>query len=326
MRLASYTGYLEWMVGACMIAAAAASAQTYPARTVRFIVPLAPGGPSDILARTIAQLIAPSLGQAVVVESRAGAGGTIGADFVAKSPADGHTILLMALSTYTINASLYRKLPFDPRKDLIPVSVLSSATYMLTVHPSVPVHSLRQLVALAKARPQDLNYGSGGSGTGPQMAMELMKLNAGIGITHVPYKGQGAMVIDLIAGQVQVGMLNMVGTLYFVQSGRLRAIAVTGGNRFRALPGVSTMEESGIPGFKEVAGHMVMVPSGTPADIVARLNREIVKAVQTAEVKARLESEGAEVIGTTPERAAAMMRVEFDKWAEVIRRTGMTAN
>jgi len=317
-----------WVLGVCLAAnlGSAFGQQGYPNRPVRIIVPLAPGGPSDILARTIAQLIAPSLGQPVVVESRAGAGGTIGADFVAKSPADGHTILLMALSTYTINASLYRKLPFDPRKDLAPVSVLSSATYMLTVHPSVPAHTLRQLLALAKARPQDLNYGSGGSGTGPQMAIELMKLNAGISLTHVPYKGQGAAVIDLVAGQVQVGMLNMIGTLQFVQSGRLRALAVTGSKRFSALSGVPTLDESGVPGFKEVAGHMVMVPSATPAEVVVRLNRDMVKAVQSADVKARLESEGSEVVGSTPKRAAAIMSVEFDKWAEVIRRTGMTAN
>jgi tripartite-type tricarboxylate transporter receptor subunit TctC len=318
----------SWVLGACVaaLAGSAFAQQGYPSRTVRFIAPLAPGGPSDILARTLAQLIAPGLGQPVVVENRTGAGGTIGADAVAKSPADGHTMLLMAVSTYTINASLYKKLPFDPRKDLTPVSVLASATYILAVHPSLPVTSLQQLVAFAKARPGDLNYASGGAGTGPQMAMELLKLNTGMSITHVPYKGQGAALVDIIAGQVHMSMINMIGTLQFVQSGRLRALAVTGGTRFRALPGVPTLEESGIPGFKEIAGHMVMVPSGTPPDIIARLNREIVKALQTPEVRGRLESEGADIIGNTPEQAAAIVRADIAKWAEVIRKTGITAN
>jgi tripartite-type tricarboxylate transporter receptor subunit TctC len=212
------------------------------------------------------------------------------------------------IAAMSINASLYRKLPYDPRRDLTPVSVLATATYILVTHPSLPVNSLPQLVALAKARPRDLNYGSGGAGTGPQVAMELMKLTTGINITHVPYKGQGAALIDLISGQVQVGMINMIGTLQVVQSGLLRAMAVTGAKRSSALPAIPTMEESGIAGFREIAGHMVMVPSGTPVDIVARLNREIVRAVRTPEVKSRLENEGAEVIGSTPEQAAAIVR------------------
>jgi tripartite-type tricarboxylate transporter receptor subunit TctC len=300
--------------------------QVYPSKPVRIIVPLAPGGPSDILSRTLAQLVSPTLGQPVVVENRIGAGGTIGADAVAKSPPDGHTMLLMAVSTYTINASLYKKLPYDPRKDLTPVSVLATATYMLVAHPSLPVTSFKQLVALAKGRPAELNYASGGSGTGPQMAMELLKLNTGINLTHVPYKGQGAALVDILAGQVHISMLNMIGTLHFAQSGRLRALAVTGAARFRALPNVPTLEESGVPGFKEVAGHMIMVPGGTSPEIIARLNREFVKALQAPEVKGRLENEGAELIGNTPEQAAAIIRADIAKWAEVIRKTGITAN
>jgi len=308
------------------LSAGAFAQQSYPVKPVRIVVPLAPGGPSDILARTMAQQISPSLGQSVVVENRTGAGGTIGTDVAAKSPPDGYTLLLIAVSTYTVNANLYKKLPFDPRKDLTPVSILAAGPYILCVHPSLPVKSFKELVALAKARPRDLNYGSGGAGTGPQLAMELLKLKTGMNITHIPYKGQGAAVVEAIAGQVQVGLFNMIGMQQFVQAGRLRVLAVSGPKRSRALPNIPTIEESGIAGFQEVAGHMIMVPAGTPADIVGRLNRELIKAVNTPEVKGRLENEGAEVIGSTPEQAAAIVRNDLDKWADVIRRTGIKAD
>ncbi len=317
---------LRWMMLLASLVPLTAAAQPYPSKPLRLIVPLAPGGPSDVLARTMGQQVTPWLGQTVVVDNRTGAGGTIGTDVVAKAPADGYTLLLIAMSTYTINASLYKKLPFDARKDLMPVTVLAAGPYMLVVHPSLPVRNLKQLIALAKARPNDLSYASGGAGTGPQLAMELLKLKAGMSITHIPYKGQGAAVIDLIAGHEQVGLLNMIGTVQIVQQGRLRAIAVSGPKQSAALPGIPTIEESGIPGFVEVAGHMIMVRSGTPPDIVARLNREFIKAVNTPEVKGRLESEGAEVIGNTPEQAAAIMRSDLDKWAEIIAKAGLKAD
>lgn len=251
---------MHWALGACFaaVSAAASAQQGYPVKPVRIVVPLAPGGPSDILARTMAQQISPSLGQPVVVENRTGAGGTIGTDVAAKSPPDGYTMLLIAVSTYTVNANLYKKLPFDPRKDLTPVSILAAGPYILCVHPSLPVKSFKELIALSRARPQDLNYGSGGAGTGPQLAMELLKLKTGMNITHIPYKGQGAAVVELIAGQVQVGLLNLIGTQQFVQSGRLRVLAVSGPKRSNALPNIPTIEESGIAGFQEVAGHMIM--------------------------------------------------------------------
>ena len=300
-------------------------AQAYPSKPIRLIVPLAPGGPSDLLARTMAQQMTGSMGQPIVVDNRTGAGGTIGSDIAAKSPGDGYTLLLIAASTYTINANLYPKLPFDARKDLTPVSILAVGPYMLTVHPSVPAKSLSELIALAKARPKDLNYGSGGTGTGPQMTMELFKLKTGISITHIPYKGTGPALTDHIAGHVQVALLNMIAAISVVQSGRLRALAVTGTKRSGKLPDVPTIGESGIPGFDEVSGHMIMVPSATPKDIVARLYREMVKALHTPDVAARLASEGAEIIGNTPEEAAAIVRGDLDKWAEVIRRTGIRA-
>ncbi len=309
------------------VAAGAASAQqNYPTRTIRLIVPLAPGGPSDILARTMAQKLTESMKQTVVVDNRTGAAGTIGTDIAAKSPADGYNLLLIAAATYTINANLYKKLPFDARKDLVPVSVLAAAPYVLVVHPSLPVKSLKELVALAKARPKDLNYASGGTGTGPQMAFELMMLQTGIKITHVPYKGTGPALNEMVAGQVQVAMFNLIAAMPVVHSGRLRGIAVSGDKRTSKLPDVPTLAELGIKGFEVPTGHMIMVPAATPKDIIARLHQEIVKAVQSPDVRARLEAEGAEIIGNTPEQAAAIVRTELEKWAAVIAKAGITLN
>jgi tripartite-type tricarboxylate transporter receptor subunit TctC len=295
-------------------------------KTIRLIVPLAPGGPSDILARTMGQKFTESMKQTVVVDNRTGAGGTIGTDIAAKSPPDGYTLLLIAAATYTINANLYKKLPFDPRKDLTPVSVLAAAPYIIVVHPSLPVKTLKQLIALSKARPNDLNYASGGTGTGPQMAFELVMLKTGMKITHVPYKGTGPAMNDVIAGQVQISNFNMIAAMPVVQSGRLRAIAVSGEKRNGKLPDVPTLTELGVPGFEFPTGHMIMVPGATPREIIARLHQESVKALNSPDVRTRLEQEGAEIIGNTPEQAAAIVRTELEKWGEVIRKTGIKAD
>jgi tripartite-type tricarboxylate transporter receptor subunit TctC len=304
----------------------AGAQQNYPNHPIRLIVPLAPGGPSDILARTMAQKLTESMKQPVVVDNRTGAGGTIGTDIAAKAPADGYNLLLIAAATYTINANLYKKLPFDPRKDLLPISVLAAAPYVLTVHPSLPVKTMKELIALARARPKDLNYASGGTGTGPQMAFELMMLQTGMKITHIPYKGTGPALNDMIAGQVQVGMFNLIAAMPVVQSGRLRGIAVSGGKRSDKLPDLPTLSEVGVKGFEVPTGHMIMAPAATPKDIIARLHQEIVKALSSPDVRTRLEHEGAEIIGNTPDQAAAIVRTELDKWADVIKRTGITAN
>ncbi|MGZ5161154.1 MAG: Bug family tripartite tricarboxylate transporter substrate binding protein [Burkholderiales bacterium] len=302
---------------------APAKGQQYPSKAIRLIVPLAPGGPSDILARSMAQALSPSLGQPVVVDNRTGAGGTIGIDAAAKSPPDGHTMLLAAVATYTINANLYSKLPYDARRDLTPVSILAGAPYILTVHPSLPVHSLKDLIALAKARPKDLNYGSGGTGTGPQMAMELLKIKTGMSIVHIAYKGTGPALTEQMGGQVQVGLFNMIAALPVVQSGKLRAVAVSGARRSPALPSVPTLDEAGARGFEEVGGHMIMVPGATPKEIMARLHRELIRALQAPDVLVRLKNEGAEVVGNTPEEALAIVRRDLEKWAGVIQRTGI---
>ena len=311
------------LISASMVIATSALAQSYPVKPIRLVVPLAPGGPSDLLARTMAQQLTPALGQPIVVDNRTGAGGTIGVDIAAKSPPDGYTLLLIASSTYTITANLYPKLPYDARRDLTPVSILAAGPYMMTVHPSLPAKTFKELLALAKAHPHDLNYGSGGTGTGPQMSMELLKLKTGLSITHIPYKGTGPMLIDHMAGHIQVSLSNLIAALPVVESKRLRALVVTGAKRSNKLPEVPTLEESGIPGFDDISGHMILVPAGTPKDIITRLNRELVKALRAPDVVARLENEGAEIIGNTPEEAAAIVRADLDKWADVIKRSGI---
>ena len=312
----------------CSVALAkTAHAQTnYPTKPIRLIVPLAPGGPSDILARAMAQKLTESLKQAVIVDNRTGAGGTIGTDIAAKSPPDGYTLLLVAAATYTVNANIYSKLPYDPRKDLFPLTILAAAPYVMAVHPALPVKTFKELVALAKARPGQLNYGSGGTGTGPQMAFELLKLRTGMNIVHIPYKGTGPALTEHLAGHMQVGLYNLIALMQIVQTGRLRGIVVSGAKRTPRLPDLPTLAEVGITGFEDVGGHAMWLPAGVPKDIVTRLHQELVRAVNSPEVKARLEAEGAEIIANTPEEALASVRADLEKWAEVVKKTGIRAN
>ena len=304
-----------------IVAVAPTLAQQYPSKPIRLIVPLAPGGPSDILARTIGAAITPTLGQQVVVDNRPGAGGILGTDLVAKSPPDGYTILLNGVSSYTITAAFYAKLPFDASKDLAFVTVLAASPFIFLAHPSLPVKSVKELIALVQARPGELNYASGGNH--PQMVMELLKLKTGMNIVHIPYKGTGPALTDTLAGQVQIGMLGILAALPAVQGGRLRALAVTELRRSTLLPNVPTLAESGVEGINEAASHMIMVPAATPKDIVARLNRELVAALQTPAVKSRLAGEGGEAVGNTPEQASAAVRADLAKWIDVARRTNI---
>jgi tripartite-type tricarboxylate transporter receptor subunit TctC len=308
------------------VAAPALAQQPYPVKPIRLIVPLAPGGPSDILARAMAQKLTETLKQTVFVENRTGAGGTIGIDAAAKSAPDGYSLLLVAVASYTINASLYAKLPYDPHKDLAPVTILAGAPYILVVHPALPVRNLKQLIALDKARPGELNYSSGGAGTGPHLATEVLKANTGMTAVHIAYKGAGPALTDLVAGHVQFQLANMIASLPLVKNGRLRGIAVSGSRRSRALPDAPTITESGVPGLEEIGGHMIMVPAAAPREIVARLHQELLNVLQQPEVKARLEAEGAEIFGTPPDQAAAIIRSEIRKWGPVIERLGLRAN
>ncbi len=300
--------------------------QLYPAKPVRLIVPLAPGGPSDILARSMAQKLTENFKQTVFVENRTGAGGTIGTDVAAKSAPDGYTLLLIAVASYSINATLYPKLPYDPLKDMQPVTILAGAPYILVVHPALPVRNLKELIALDKARPGELNFSSGGAGTGPHLATEVLKANTGMTAVHIAYKGAGPALTDLVAGHVHFQLANMIASLQFVRNGRLRGIAVSGSKRSPTLPDLPTIAESGVRGLEEVGGHMIMVPAATPREIVTRLHQELVKVLQQPEVKARLEGEGAEIFGTPPERAAPVVRSEIERMAQIIKRLGLQAN
>lgn len=312
-------------LGAVVAAAPAFPQQQYPAKPIRLIVPLAPGGPSDILARTVAAKLTEGIKQTVVVDNRPGAGGTVGADIAAKSPPDGYTMILVSTS-YSINASLYPKLPYNTLKDLTAVTMLAAAPYILAVHPSLPARSLKQLMVLAKARPGELNYASGGSGTGPQMSMEVLKQRTGLNIVHIPYKGAGPALIDLVAGQVQLQMVNMIAGLPLAKAGRIRALAVSSAARSDAAPDIPTIAESGVPGFDEGGQHGIMVPAGTPRDIIAKLNKEIAAVLQLPEVKGRLASEGAKVIGNSPEEYARIVRADVEKWARIIKDLGLRAD
>jgi tripartite-type tricarboxylate transporter receptor subunit TctC len=240
---------------------------------------------------------------------------------VAKSPPDGYTLLIISADTYTTNAVLYTSLPYDSRKDLRSLSMLAASPSILTVHPSLPAKSVKELVALSKARPKDLNYGSGG--TAGQLRMELLKFNTGMIITNIPYKGSGPALIDQVAGHTHAGFFNLVATAPFVDSGRLRGLVVTGGKRSDRLPNVPSTVESGIKGFDENIGYLMLAPSATPAAIVARLNADIVKVLHTPEVKGRLAAEGSEVVGSTPEQAHAVVLKLIDQWADMVKRTGI---
>ena len=300
--------------------------QQYPAKPVRIVVPLAPGGPSDILARAMAQKLTENLKHTVFVENRTGAGGTIGTDIAAKAAPDGYTLLLIAVASYTINASLYPKLPYDPLKDMQPVTILAGAPYILVVHPALPARNLKELIALDKARPGELNFSSGGAGTGPHLATEVLKANTGMTAVHIAYKGAGPALTDLVAGHVHFQLANMIASLQFVRNGRLRGIAVSGSKRSPTLPDLPTIAESGVRGLEEVGGHMIMVPGATPAEIVQRLHQELIKVLQQPEVASRLAAEGAEVFGTPPEQAAGVIRTEIQKWAKIIKQLGLQAN
>lgn len=314
------------LTAACLALAsqlAAAQATTYPSRPIRLIVPLAAGGPSDTMARTLAQKLGEVAKQNVIVDNRPGASGIIGTELVAKSPPDGYTILLVSTAV-AINPSLFKKLPYDTLRDLTGVSLLAGAPYMLAVHPSLPVKTVTQLIALAKARPGELNHASGGSGTGPHLGMEVFMQRTGIKVVHVTYKGGGPALNDFVAGHTQVYMGNMLTLYPQVKSGRARALAVTSGQRSAAAPEIPTVSESGVPGFEEGGQHGVVAPAGIAKDVLAKLNRDIVTAMRSPDIVKRLGVEGAQVIASAPEEYDAIIRRDVAKWAKVIAAAGIT--
>ena len=293
-----------------------AAAQDYPSKTIRIIVPFTPGGSTDIVARHLAEKLRASLGQTVVVENKPGAGGTLGTDLVAKSPADGYTLGIVP-GAHAINASLQRNLPYDTLRDFAPVIHIANVASMVVVNPAVPVKSIDELVRLAKAQPGTINYGSAGAGTVTHMTGELFNIKAGTQLTHVPYKGSSQALTDLIGGQVQVMFANFPGTLQHVQSGKLRVLAVNGAQRSKLLPEVPTVAESGVPGYEANTWYGVIAPAGTPRPVVMRLNAEIAKALESAEIRQFLAAEGGEAVGGSPEEFGAFIRKDVARWSEV---------
>jgi tripartite-type tricarboxylate transporter receptor subunit TctC len=310
-----------------VLAAGAAVAQAnYPAKAIRYIVPFPAGGPLDIVARAIGQELTKSWGQPVIVDNRPGAGGNIGADIVAKAPPDGYTILMGAVSTHAINVTLYRKLPYDPIKDFAPVTLITSVPNVLVVHPSLPVRNVKDLIALAKARPGQLNFASGSTGSAGHLAGELFDSMAGVQMTHIPYKGAAPAVIDLIAGHVSLMFDNLSSALPNIKAARVRAIAVTTLKRSPLLPDVVTISESGLRGFDVSTWFGIFAPARTPPDIVAKLNGEIVRVLHTRDMRERLALLGAEPIGNQPDEFAAFIKTEIPKYAQVIKASGAKAD
>lgn len=305
----------------CCWIPAASHAQAYPAKPIRFLVGFPPGGTSDILARTIGQKLAEAFGQQVVVENRPGAGGNIGAEAAAKSAPDGYTIF-MSTTSQAISVSLYSKLNYDLLKDFAPITQAVNYTNLLVVHPSLPVKSAQDLIALAKAKPGQLNYGTAGNGTPPHMTGELFKAYTGVDIQHIPYKGGAPAIADLLAGQITIMFDNVPPLLPHVQGGKIRPLAVTSLKRISVLSGVPTLDEVGLKGFDSVAWNGVLAPAGTPKEIIARLNTEIVRILNLPEVRERLSSQGADTVGSTPEHFAAWIRSEVQKWAKVVKDSG----
>ena len=304
---------------------AARAADAYPAKPVRFVVAFPPGGGTDIIARSIAQKLAERIAQQVVVDNRPGAGGNIGTDIVAKSAPDGYTMLMGSAGPLAINASLFGKMPFDPIKDLAPVTLAASTPNVLVVHPSLKAATVEELIALAKARPGEINFASSGHGTPAHLAGELFDSMAGVKMVHVPYKGAAPALADLLGGQVQLMFSTMPPALPHVKDGKLRALAVTSAKRSPAAPELPTVDEIALPGFEANTWHGVVVPAGTPGAIVARLNREIVAILHLPDVVERLSGQGAEPVGSTPREFAAYIRAETVKWARVVRESGAKA-
>jgi tripartite-type tricarboxylate transporter receptor subunit TctC len=296
-----------------------AVAQPYPAKPVRLIVAFPAGGGNDVLARLVAQKLSAAYGQQFVVDNRTGAGGTIGAELAARSPADGYTLFLAAVATHAINPNLQRNLPYDPVRDFDPVCLMASAALVLAVHPSLPVRTVPQLVALAKARPGAINYASSGNGSSAQLAAELFKSMTHTNLQHVPYKGIAQGLNDLLGGHVQVIFNTAAALLPHVKSGRLRALAVTTAKRVPALPDLPTIAESGVPGYQTGSWWGIVVPAGTPRPIIDSLNREIINALRGPEISARLNAEAVLPIGSTPEEFAAHIRDELARLGKVIR-------
>ncbi len=306
-----------------VIAAASALAQApYPAKPVRMVVPSSAGGGTDIVARIVAPRLSERLGQQVVIDNRPGAGTMIGNELVARAVGDGYTIL-MGLSTLATNPIMHKKVPYNALTDFAPITLVLSAPNVLVVHPSLPVKTVKELIAFAKARPGQVNYGSAGLGTNPHLGMELFLSMAGLTMTHIPYKGSAPAMIDLISGQVVTMTATMLTGMPHIRTGRLRPLGITGSQRNAALPDVPTVAEAGVPGYETVLWYGALAPATTSKDIVARLHRDLTAVLRSAEVKERFAADGGEAVGNSSEEFASYIRSELEKWARVAKAAGI---
>jgi tripartite-type tricarboxylate transporter receptor subunit TctC len=306
----------------CAVCSDLAAAQNYPTRPVRVIVPFAPGGSTDIVARLLAPRLSENLGQSVVVENRAGGGTTIGMEHVAKSPPDGHTLGVATL-TFALNPSLFSKLPYNTERDFAPVSLVSIVPFVMAIHPSVPARSVKQLIALAKAKPGALNYSSSGIGSASQMATELFKYMSGTDMVHIPYTGGGPAMVALLSGQVSLFVISIPGGLPHFKAGKLVPLGVTSAKRDPTLPNVPSIAEAGLAGYELLEYQGIVAPAGTPRAVINRLNQDIVKSLSSPGLKERLTASGAYVVGSTPEEMADHVKKQITNWAKVIKAAGI---
>jgi len=304
-------------------AASSGPAQGYPSKAIKVVVPFTPGGTTDIVARIAAQKLDEAWNQQVIVDNRPGAGGSVGLDFVAKSAPDGYTLITGHIGTFGFGPSLYSRLPYDPIKDFAPITLFSTVPNMLVVNASLPVKSVKQLLALAKAHPGQLNYGSAGSGSASHLAVEYFKLLSKTDIMHIPYKGTSPLVTDLIAGQTSLTITGVTPLYPHVKSGRLRALAIGSTRRIALLPDLPTIAEAGVPGYESTTWFGFLAPAKTPKEIIVKLNAELLKILQRPDVRERLAADGGEPVGTTPEQFGSYIKSEIERWSKVIKQAGV---
>ena len=301
-------------------------AQTYPAKPIRLIVPFSAGGGADIVARAIAQKLGEALAQQVVVDNRTGAAAIIGMELAAKSPADGYTLVLGQTGPNSINPGLYQRLPYDAAKDFAPITLATTYPYVMVVHPSIPAKTVKELVVLAKSKPNQLTFASAGNGAANHLAAELFKSMAGIQMVHVPYKASAPALIDVLGGHVSMMFDPIITSMPHVKAGKLRALGVTSLKRTSIAADLPTLAETGLPGFEAIGWHGILAPAGTPREIVTRLNTEIVKVIRSPDMRARFAEQGAEPVGNTPEQFQEFLKTDLAKWAKVIKAAGVRAS
>ncbi len=311
------------VLGAAAALFAAGALAQYPAKPVKVIVPYPPGGPTDIVARVVAQKLSEQTGQQFVVDNRAGAGGNIGAEAVARSPADGYT-LLVATTAHAINKTLFKTLSYDLTKDFVPVSQLTSGPLVIVANPALPAKNVKELIALAKAKPGDLSFASSGPGQSTHLAAELFSSMAGVKMTHIPYKGSAPALTDTMGGQTSLFFDTMLSAMPHVRSGKLKALAVTSAARSPAAPDIPTVAESGLPGYEAIAWNGMLAPAGTPKEVVAKLNAELKKALELPEIRERFAAQGFAAAWSPPDQYAGFIAAEVDKWAKVVKVSGAT--